>query len=65
MQRSGGYDPGMPKKSTIGPFRVEEQMRAGLERMAAAEGEDVTVADVVRAAIREYLARHLPPEAES
>ena len=54
----------MPKKSTIGPFRVEEQMRAGLERMAAAEGEDVTVADVVRSAIREYLARHLPPEAE-
>ena len=45
-----GYDPFMAKDSTIGPFRVDAQLRADLERMAELEGEDVSVADVVRAA---------------
>ena len=56
-----GYDPFMAKDSTIGPFRVDAQLRADLERMAELEGEDVSVADVVRAALREYFDRHLPP----
>ena len=56
-----GYDPFMAKDSTIGPIRVDAQLRADLDRMAALQGDDVSVADVVRAALREYLARHLPP----
>jgi hypothetical protein len=53
---------GMEKNHTIGPVRVDGAMKAGLARMARASGEDVTVADVVRAAVRDYLASRLPPE---
>jgi Arc/MetJ-type ribon-helix-helix transcriptional regulator len=53
----------MAKNSSIGPVRVDDQMKADMDRMVAAAGPDATEADVVRAALREYFARHLPPAA--
>lgn len=55
-----GYHPRMPKTAVIGPFRVDEQMRADLERIAVEEGDDATLADVVRMALRDFIARRPP-----
>jgi predicted transcriptional regulator len=55
--------PGMAKNHTVGPVRVDDEMKADLDRMVAAAGPDASEADVVRAALREYFARHLPPSA--
>jgi hypothetical protein len=55
-----GYHPRMPKTTVVGPIRVDEQMRADLERITAEEGDDATLADVVRTALREFIARRPP-----
>lgn len=54
---SSDYDPSVPKDASLPPVRVEEWIREALEEIAAAR-PDATLADIIREAVREYLARH-------
>ncbi len=47
-----------PKNVYLPATRVDPEVREQLEAIAAAHGPDTTLADVVRQALREFIARH-------
>jgi Arc/MetJ-type ribon-helix-helix transcriptional regulator len=49
-----------PPKDRNLNVRVSEELLAAMEALRDRAGPDVTVADVVRRALREYVARELP-----